>query len=122
MRIRVSPEHVFPGIESKSAGIHEFTIGAFADYLNLGDGVVLYTPNTDFSECKVFAVAEVVEVNPTADSCRLDIRLHLDLIRPDKAARYKWRDNPYLCLDRKKVAKYRLMELFARAFNDKSWL
>jgi hypothetical protein len=122
MRIRVSPKNVFPGIESKSAGIHEFTIGALADYLNPGDGIVLYTPNTDFSECNVFAVAEVNEVNPTADRCTLDIRLHSDLIRPDKAARYKWRDNPYLCLDRTKITKYELLNLFARAFNDDSWL
>ena len=122
MRIRVSPKNVFPGIESRQDGIHEFTIGALADYLNIGDGVVLYAPNIDFSECNVFAVAEVIEVNPIADSCTLDLRRHLDLIQPDKAARYKWRDNPYLCLDKTKIEKYGLIEFFVRAFNDNSWL
>ena len=58
MRIRVMPREVFLGIESKSDGIHQFSIGVLADHISSGDGVVLYTPNDDFSQCAVFAVAE----------------------------------------------------------------
>jgi hypothetical protein len=122
MRIRVTPLEIFPGIEASPAGIHEFSIGALADYLNAGDGVVLYTPNEDFSECAVFAVAEVVAVDQVRDTCSLNVRRHSSIIQPDKAARYKWRDNHYLCLDKSKVEKYGLLHLFAQAFNDDSWL
>jgi hypothetical protein len=122
MRIRVTPKEVFPGIEIASNGIHEFSIGALADHLNIGDGLVLYTPNGDFSECAVSAVAEVVSVDQVRDTCSLDVRRHSSTIQPDKAARYKWRDNHYLCLDKSKVEKYGLLHLFAQAFNDDSWL
>jgi len=122
MRIRVTPLEIFPGIEASPAGIHEFSIGALAEYLNAGDGVVLYTPNEDFSECAVFAVAEVVAVDQVRDTCSLNVRRHSSIIQPDKAARYKWRDNHYLCLDKSKVEKYGLLHLFAQAFNDDSWL
>lgn len=122
MRIRVTPGEVFPGIEASPAGIHEFSIGALADYLNAGDGVVLYTPNEDSSECAVFAVAEVVAVDQVRDTCSLDVRHHSSIINPDKAARYKWRDNRYLCLDKSKIEKYGLLHLFAQAFEDDSWL
>jgi len=122
MRIRVTPREVFPGIETSPAGAHEFAIGVMADYLSPGDGVVLYTPNEDFSECAVFAVAEVVAVDQVRDTCSLDVRHHSSIIQPDKAARYKWRDNRYLCLDKSKIEKYGLLHLFAQAFNDDSWL
>ena len=122
MRIRVTPKEVFPGVEISPNGTHEFTIGVLADHLNVGYGFVLYTPNEDFSECAVFAVAEVVAVDQVRDTCALDVRHHSSIIQPDKAARYKWRDNRYLCLDKSKVEKYGLLHLFAQAFNDDSWL
>jgi hypothetical protein len=121
MRIRVTPSGVFPGIEAVSNGVHQFFIGALADYLNPGDGIILYTPNSDFSSCDVFAVAKVVGADPESDSCSLDIRRHSSVIQPDTKARHKWRDNPYLCLDKNKVKKYQLLDLFVEAFNDQSW-
>ena len=121
MRIRVTPKEVFPGIETASNGTHEFSIGALADHLNTGDGVVLYSPNHDFSECTVFAVAEVISVRPELDTCNLDTRLISAIIKPDSNAKHKWQKNPYLCPDKNKVQKYKLMDLFVRAFNDKSW-
>jgi hypothetical protein len=89
--------------------------------LNPGDGIILYTPNSDFSSCDVFAVAEVVGADPESDSCSLDIRRYSSVIQPDTKARHKWRDNPYLCLDKNKVKKYQLLDLFVEAFNDQSW-
>lgn len=121
MRIRVTPKEVFPGIEISPNGIHEFSIGVLADHLNTGDGVVLYSPNHDFSECTVFAVAEVISVQPELDACTLDVRLISSLIKPDSNAKHKWQKNPYLCPDKSKVQKYKFMDLFVRAFNDKSW-
>jgi hypothetical protein len=121
MRIRVTPKEVFPGIEVSPNGIHEFSIGALADHLIIGDGIVLYKPDDDFSECSVFAVAEVVAVDPIRDTCSLDVRRHSSLIEPSKNARWRWRENCYLCLDKKKVLKYELIDLFVQAFNDKSW-
>jgi hypothetical protein len=121
MRIRVTPSGVFPGIEAVSNGVHQFLVGALADYLNPGDGIILYTPNSDFSACDVFAVAEVVGADPESDSCSLDIRRYSSVIQPDAKARHKWRDNPYLCLDKNKVEKYQLLDLFVEAFNDQSW-
>ena len=121
MRIRVTPKEVFPGSEVSPNGKQEFSIGALADHLNIGDGLVLYTPNDDFSECSVFAVAEVVAVDPIRDTCSLDVRRHSSLIEPSKNARWRWRENCYLCLDKKKVLKYELIDLFVQAFNDKSW-
>ena len=121
MRIRVTPKEVFAGIEISPNGTHEFSIGVLADHLNVGDGVVLYTPNDDFSECSVFAVAEVVAVDQVRDTCSLDVRRHSSLIKPSKNARWRWRENCYLCLDKKKVLKYELIDLFVQAFNDKSW-
>jgi hypothetical protein len=121
MRIRVTPSGVFPGIEAVSHGVHQFLVGALADYLNPGDGIILYTPNSDFSACDVFAVAEVVGADPESDSCSLDIRRYSSVIQPDTKARHKWRDNPYLCLDKNKVKKYQLLDLFVEAFNDQSW-
>ena len=121
MRIRVTPKEVFPGIEVSPNGIHEFSIGALADHLIIGDGIVLYKPDDDFSECSVFAVAEVVAVGPIRDTCSLDVRRHSSLIEPSKNARWRWRENCYLCLDKNKVLKYELIDLFVQAFNDKSW-
>lgn len=121
MRIRVTPKEVFPGSDIASSGIHEFSIGVLADHLNTGDGVVLYSPNHDFSECTVFAVAEVISVQPELDTCTLDVRLISALIKPDHNAKHKWQKNPYLCPDKSKVQKYKLMDLFVQAFNDKSW-
>ena len=121
MRIRVTPKEVFPGIEVSPNGIHEFSIGALADHLIIGDGIVLYKPDDDFSECSVFAVAEVVAVDNVRDTCSLDVRRHSSLIEPSKNARWRWRENCYLCLDKKKVLKYELIDLFVEAFNDKSW-
>ena len=121
MRIRVTPKEVFPGIETASNGTHEFSIGVLADHLNTGDGVVLYSPNHDFSECTVFAVAEVISVRPELDACTLDVRLISALIKPDSNAKHKWQKNPYLCPDKSKVQKYKLIDLFVQAFNDKSW-
>ena len=121
MRIRVTPKEVFPGIEVSPNGIHEFSIGVLADHLIIGDGVVLYTPNDDFSECSVFAVAEVVAVDHVLDTCSLDIRRQSSVIQPSRNARWRWKENCYLCLDREKVLKYKLIDLFVQAFNDKSW-
>jgi hypothetical protein len=121
MRIRVTPKEVFPGIEFASNGMHDFSIGALADHLNIGDGVVLYTPNQDFSKCSVFAVAVVIAVDNVQDTCSLDVRCHASVIEPSKNARWRWRENCYLCLDKKKVLKYELIDLFVQAFNDKSW-
>ena len=121
MRIRVTPKEVFPGVETASNGTHEFSIGVLADHLNTGEGVVLYSPNHDFTECAVFAVAEVISVQPELDACTLDVRLISALIKPDSNAKHKWQKNPYLCPDKNKVQKYKLMDLFVRAFNDKSW-
>jgi hypothetical protein len=121
MRIRVTPKEVFPGVETASNGTHEFSIGVLADHLNIGDGVVLYSPNHDFSECTVFAVAEVISVQRELDTCTLDVRLSSGTIKPDSNAKHKWQKNPYLCPDKNKVQKYKLIDLFVRAFNDKSW-
>jgi hypothetical protein len=121
MRIRVTPKEVFPGVETASNGTHEFSIGVLADHLNTGDGVVLYSPNHDFSECAVFAVAEVISVQPELDTCTLDVRLSSGTIKPDHNAKHKWQKNPYLCPDKNKVQKYKLIDLFVQAFNDKSW-
>ena len=115
------PKEVFLGIESKTDGIHQFSIGVLADHICPGDGVVLYKPNDDFSECSIFAVAEVVAVDQIRDTCSLDVRRHSNLIEPSKNARWRWRENCYLCLDKKKVLKYKLIDLFVQAFNDKSW-
>ena len=117
----MTPKEVFPGIETASNGVHEFSIGVLADHLNIGDGVVLYSPNHDFSECTVFAVAEVISVRPELDACTLDVRLISALIKPDSNAKHKWQKNPYLCPDKNKVQKYKLMDFFVQAFNDKSW-
>jgi hypothetical protein len=121
MRIRVTPKEVFPGIEIASNGIHEFSIGVLADHLDIGDGVVLYSPNHDFSECAVFAVAEVISVQPELDTCTLDVRLSSGTIKPDSNAKHKWQKNPYLCPDKSKVQKYKLIDFFVEAFKDKSW-
>lgn len=121
MRIRVTPKEVFPGIEIASNGIHEFSIGVLADHLNIGDGVVLYSPNHDFSECTVFAVAEVISGQQKLDACTLDVRLSSGTIKPDTNAKHKWQKNPYLCPDKSKVQKYKLIDFFVQAFNDKSW-
>ena len=121
MRIRVTPKEVFPGIEIATDGIHQYSIGALADHLNIGDGIVLYLPNDDFSQCSVFAVAEVVDVDSKEDSCSLDVRNHSNLINPDSNARHKWRKNPYLCPDKKKVLKYGLVDFFVQAFHDSTW-
>ena len=121
MRIRVTPKEVFPGIEIAIDGIHQYSIGALADHLNIGDGIVLYLPNDDFSQCAVFAVAEVVDVDSKEDSCSLDVRNHSNLINPDSNARHKWRKNPYLCPDKKKVLKYGLVDFFVQAFHDSTW-
>jgi hypothetical protein len=121
MRIRVTPKEVFPGIETAFNGTHEFSIGVLADHLDIGDGVVLYSPNHDFSECAVFAVAEVISVQPELDTCTLDVRLSSGIIKPDSNAKHRWQKNPYLCPDKSKVQKYKLIDFFVQAFNDKSW-
>jgi hypothetical protein len=90
MRIRVMPREVFLGIESKTDGIHQFSIGVLSDHISSCDGVVLYTPNDDFSQCAVFAVAEVLDVDSKKDSCSLNVRNHSSLIRPIGTWNLEW--------------------------------
>ena len=57
MRIRVTPKDVFPGVEISPNGIHEFSIGALADHLIIGDGIVLYEPVLKYELIDLFVEA-----------------------------------------------------------------
>lgn len=121
MRIRVVPPSSLVGIDLKESGIQLLLVGDFAHHLASGDGVIVYIPNDDHSICHSKAICEVVSTNPNTGEVSFDVRLFEQNIRPSSHARHRWKSNPYLCLDKKKVLEYGLLDLFVQAFDDSSW-
>lgn len=122
MRVCAVHASVMPGVESLTNGMVQFQLGDLAHYVESEDGLFVYLPNDDFSECTSIALCEVVSTDPESGLCTLDIRRSVKSICPDKAARHWWRDRPFLFPVAKKTKKYGIIEAFAEAFNDRSWL
>lgn len=121
MRIRVCPPNVFEGLDVDHLGIQFVGTGIFSNYLQPGDGVLIYRPNADHSECQLLAVCEVVSTYPDLGGTSLDVRRGNGTLRPDSYARWRWAKNPYLCLDVSKVKKYEILRFFVEAFGDEEW-
>jgi Meiotically up-regulated gene 113 len=121
MRIRVCPPIVFEGLDVDKTGIQLLGTGNFSNYLMPGDGVVIYQPNTDYSECQILAICEVVSAYPDLRRTSLDVRQVCGAIHPDSHARWRWSKNPYLCLDVSKIKKYEILRFFAEVFSEEEW-
>ena len=121
MRIRVCPDHIFEGIDVESHGIQLASVGIFAHYVRPGDGIVVYSPNSDHSLCEISALCEVIATYAESGQTSLDVRPKAGTLQPDAHARWRWAKNPYLCLDISKVKNYRILELFAEAFQPEFW-
>ena len=121
MRIRVCPAHIFEGLEAAAAGIQLVTVGIFAHYVKSGDGIVVYSPNSDHSQCEITALCEVIATYAESGQTSLDVRPKAGTLQPDSHARWRWAKNPYLCLDASKVKKYGILELFSETFEPEFW-
>jgi hypothetical protein len=121
VRIRVCPPIVFQGLDASQTGIQLLGTGTFADHLRPGDGVVVYHPNSDYSECQILAICEVVSTYPDLQRTSLDVRRIDGVIHPDSRVRWRWKTNPYLCLDTSKVKKYEILNFFVKAFDGEEW-
>ena len=121
VRIRVCPSAVFEGLDVGQVGIQLVGTGIFSNYLKSGDGVLIYQPNADHSECQVLAVCEVVSTYPDVGRTSLDVRRGSGTLHPDSHARWRWAKNPYLCLDVSKVKKYGMIRFFTEAFGEREW-
>jgi hypothetical protein len=118
----VCPPTVFEGLNVNQAGIQLLGTGDFANFLRSGDGVVIYRPNSDYSECQILAICEVVSSYPHLQRTSLDVRPFQGVIHPDSHVRWRWKTNPYLCLDVSKIKKYEILRYFAEAFDEGLWL
>ena len=121
MRIFVCPPRILAEADVSQSGLQLVGVGNFAFVLRSGDGIVVYEPNDDFSECAVRAVCEVVSLYPDAGRVSLDIRPSSGIVSPDSHARHRWKNSPYLCPDVHKVKKYGLLDLFRSEFGSDAW-
>lgn len=110
-----------PELSNSHSGITLVNVGVFSYHIEAGDGFLIYSPNSDFSECYCFAACEVVATYPDLGQITVDLRTINQTVMPDKRVRHIWRDRPYLCLDVSRVKKYGLLNVFVNAFNDPSW-
>jgi hypothetical protein len=83
--------------------------------------MLIYHPDTDFSECRCIRACEVTANDLDQGTIIVDTRIIDVVVKPDRHARHYWRDRPHLCLDVKKIIKYQLLSIFEEAFKDTSW-
>jgi hypothetical protein len=121
VRIFVSPPSILLDADVSQSGLQLVSVGNFSYILRSGDGILVYKPNDDYSECTVYAVCEVVSTYPDVGRTSLDIRPLMGIVRPDSHARHRWRNSPYLCPDIHKVKKYGLLDFFNSAFGSDAW-
>jgi hypothetical protein len=121
VRIFVCPPSVFQEVDVSRAGLQLAGVGNFSYVLRSGDGIAVYEPNDDYSECAVRAVCEVVSTYPDAGRVSLDVRPSSGNVNPDSHARHRWKSSPYLCPDVHKVKKYGLLNFFRSAFESDAW-
>lgn len=122
MRIRVLQPSVLPDFSEGSTGVHLMFVGTLSSHIATGDGLLVYIPNDDYSECRCIAACEIVSVDDAERRVTLDIRKADDVICPPSRVRWRWRTDPYLCPDKKRARIYGLVEIFAKSFNDRTWL
>jgi hypothetical protein len=121
MRLRVLQAGFFPDLSEAPIGISGVQVGKLSHFLDPGDVMLVYHPNTDFSECRCIRACEVTSSDPEQGTIIVDTRVIDVVVKPDRHARHYWRDRPYLCPDVKKTIKYRLLSIFEEAFEDTSW-
>lgn len=122
MRLRVVQANALPLVADAQPGIALFEVGKLSHFLDPEDGLLVYIPNADFSECRCTRACEITATDPKRGLVVVDVRSIDVTVTPDRHARHYWRDRPYLCLDVKKVRQYELLPIFGAAFNDPSWL
>jgi len=122
MRVRVIQADALPLLAEAAPGIALFHVGKLSHFLDPGDGLLVYTPNADFSECRCTRACEVTATDPDQGLVAVDARSVDVTVSPDRHARHYWRDRPYLCLDVAKIRKYDLLSIFGSAFDDPTWL
>lgn len=121
MRIRVIPQGIIADLDQAENGFVRARVDKLAHFLEPNDGIIIYCPNSDYSICRALSFCDVLDTSPSSETCTVDVRHFEADIVPDSRARHRWKKNPYLCLDKGKVDKYGLVNLFVAAFNDVSW-
>lgn len=121
MRIRVVQAGAIPDFPAGAAGVHLFDIGILSHHISPGDGLLVYVPNDDFSQCRCIAACEVIATDTIELRATLDVRQVDHEVVPASRARWRWKQNPYLCPDKNRVRAYGLIDILAKAFNDHAW-
>lgn len=121
VRIRVVQPSVFPDFSEGLTGLHLMFVGTLSFHVAVGDGLLVYIPNDDYSECRCIAACEIVAVDEAERRVTLDIREANEVIYPPSRVRWRWRQDPYLCPDKKRARDYGLVGIFARSFDDPTW-
>lgn len=121
MRLRVIQASALPDLAEAPVGISLVQVGKLSHFLDPEDAMLVYHPDTDFSQCRCIRACEVTASDPDRGTIIIDTRVIDVVVTPDRHARHYWRDRPYLCLDVKKIIKYQLLSIFEEAFKDNSW-
>ena len=121
MRIFAIHADRVPGIGGMPTGMHRIPVGVLAYHVESEDGLFVYDGNEDFSVCRAVALCEVVSSDPETGWTTVDVRPYEGCIEPPSTVRWRWRDDPYLCLDASRVRHYDLLDTFAVVFGDRSW-
>jgi hypothetical protein len=122
MRIRVVNLGAVPGFDPKQTGLDLIHIGDLSHYVNAQDGLLIYVPNEDFSQCRFLSAWEVVATHPEEGRITVDMRPVDKIVSPPSRVRHFWRSDPYMPPNKSRVREYRLVEIFAEAFADEGWL
>ena len=118
MKVRTINASVVPFFGELGSGISVVSVGDFSHHVKQGDGLMVYTTQDNHVTCHFNLVCLVVKTDTHAGSIVLDSRTVDVTFNPDRHALHKWRSNPYLPPDKKKVMKYRFLDLFAQAFDN----
>ena len=113
--------NVVPSIVYSDNGVSEVPLGVFSHHLEPEDGLFVYNSEDGFASCVANFLCEVLEVDPASESVTVNKRPTDAIINPPSRVRWRWQNDPFLCLDVERVRKYGLLEIFATAFESPGW-
>ena len=118
MKVRAINADVVSHFGDLGTGIAVVPVGDFSHYVKPGDGLIVYTTQDGHVTCDFKWVCLVIATDTDSGSIVVDSRTIDVAFNPDRHALGKWRTNPYLGPDKRKVLKYGFLDLFAQAFED----
>jgi hypothetical protein len=83
--------------------------------------MLIYVPNSDFSEVQCIAACEVVSTDPDNGRITFDMRPIDKTLVPSSRSRHRWVKDPFLPLNISRIHAYGILNIFAEAFHNDDW-